>query len=296
MDGAPRIETVNTRRMQEEWNMAKNTVRDIWKLKESGQKIAMVTAYDYPTARLAEEAGIPMILVGDSVGMVVLGYESTVSVTMEDMLHHVKAVVRATQNSLVVGDMPFGSFQLGPGRALENAIRLVQEGGAQAVKLEGGTDVADTVQRIVDSGIPVMGHIGLTPQSVHAFGGYRVRGRTREEAERLVADALALEEAGAFAIVMELVPAPLAGVITERLTVPTIGIGAGPHCDGQVQVLHDIMGIYEDFTPRHAKRYLELGNLIKEALKRYVSEVEEGTFPAREHSSTMDESLLEGLS
>ena len=276
--------------------MARNTVRDIWKLKESGQKIAMVTAYDYPTARLAEEAGIPMILVGDSVGMVVLGYESTVFVTMEEMLHHVKAVTRATQKSLVVGDMPFGSFQLGPGRALENAIRLVQEGGAQAVKLEGGTDVADTVQRIVDSGIPVMGHIGLTPQSVHAFGGYRVRGRTREEAERLVADALALEEAGAFAIVMELVPAPLAGVITERLTVPTIGIGAGPHCDGQVQVLHDIMGIYEDFTPRHAKRYLELGNLIKEALKRYVSEVEEGTFPAREHSSTMDESLLEGLS
>jgi len=276
--------------------MARNTVRDIWELKKSGQKIAMVTAYDYPTARLAEEAGIPMILVGDSVGMVVLGYESTVFVTMEDMLHHVKAVTRATQKSLVVGDMPFGSFQPGPGRALENATRLLQEGGAQAVKLEGGTSVADTVRRIVDSGIPVMGHIGLTPQSVHKFGGYRVHGKTREEAERLVADALALEEAGAFAIVLELIPASLAGVITQRLTVPTIGIGAGPRCDGQVQVFHDIMGVYDDFAPRHAKRYLELGSLVKEALKRYVAEVEEGTFPAREHSSTMNESLLEGLS
>jgi len=275
--------------------MGRTSIRDIRRMKEKGEKVVMVTAYDYPGARLAEEAGIPLLLVGDSLGMVVLGHESTVHVTMEDVLHHVKAVVRGTQRSLIVADMPFMSYQVNVEQALGNAARLMQEGGAQAVKLEGGTDVADTVRRIVQSGIPVMGHIGLTPQSVYGFGGYRVRGKTRAEAEQLVADALALEDAGAFAVVLELVPAPLAGAITRRLSIPTIGIGAGPHCDGQVQVFHDILGLYLDFVPKHVRQYLNGGALIRDALSRYAAEVREGAFPSPEHSSTMDESLLEGL-
>ena len=276
--------------------MSRTTIRDIRRMKRKAEKIVMVTAYDHPTARLAEEAGIPILLVGDSLGMVVLGYESTIAVTMEDILYHLKAVVRGTQKCLVVGDLPFMSYRVSVEQALGNAARLIQGGGAGAVKLEGGTDVADTVRRIVESGIPVMGHIGLTPQSVHAFGGYRLRGKSRAEAERLLADALALEEAGAFAIVLELVPAPLARLITQRLSIPTIGIGAGPHCDGQVQVLHDMLGLYSDFVPKHAKSYLDGGTLIKDALARYVAEVRDGTFPAEQHSSTMDESILEGLS
>jgi 3-methyl-2-oxobutanoate hydroxymethyltransferase len=275
--------------------MSRTSIRDIHRMKEKGEKVVMVTAYDHPGAQLAEEAGIPLLLVGDSLGMVVLGHESTVHVTMEDMLHHVKAVVRGTQRSLIVADLPFMSYQLSVEQALGNAARLMQEGGAQAVKLEGGTDVADTVRRIVRCGIPVMGHIGLTPQSVYGFGGYRVRGKTRAEAEQLVADALALEDAGAFAVVLELVPAPLARAITQRLSIPTIGIGAGPHCDGQVQVFHDILGLCSDFVPKHARQYLDGGALIKDALSRYAAEVREGVFPASEHSSTMDESLLEGL-
>jgi 3-methyl-2-oxobutanoate hydroxymethyltransferase len=276
--------------------MSRITIRDIKRMKRKGEKIAMLTAYDYPMARLAEEAGIPMLLVGDSLGMVVLGYESTVPVTMEDMLHHVKAVVRGTQRSLVVGDLPFMSYRLSTEQALRNAARLIQEGGVGVVKLEGGADVADTVKHIVDSGIPVMGHIGLTPQSVHGFGGYRLRGKSRAEAERLLADARALEEAGAFAVVLELVPAPLARLITQGLSIPTIGIGAGPHCDGQVQVLHDMLGLHHAFVPKHAKWYLDGGTLIKDALARYVAEVGEGTFPDEDHSPTMDESVLEGLS
>ncbi len=275
--------------------MSRTSIRDIRRMKEKGEKVVMVTAYDYPGARLAEEAGIPLLLVGDSLGMVVLGHGFTVHVTMEDMLHHVKAVVRGTQRSLIVADLPFMSYQVSVEQALGNAARLMQEGGAQAVKLEGGTEVADTVRRIVQSGIPVMGHIGLTPQSVYGFGGYRVRGKTRAEAERLVADALALEDAGAFAVVLELVPAPLARSITQRLSIPTIGIGAGPHCDGQVQVFHDILGLCFDFVPKHARQYLDGGALIKDALSRYAAEVRGGAFPASEPSSTMDESLLEGL-
>jgi len=276
--------------------MSRINIRDIQRMKRKGERIAMMTAYDYPMARLAEEVGIPVLLVGDSLGMVVLGYESTVPVTMEDMLHHVRAVVRGTQRSLVVGDLPFMSYRVSTEQALRNAARLIQEGGAGTVKLEGGVDVADTVRHIVGSGIPVMGHIGLTPQSVHAFGGYRLRGKSRAEAERLLADARALEEAGAFAVVLELVPTPLARLITQRLSIPTIGIGAGPHCDGQVQVLHDMLGLHGDFVPKHAKWYLDGGTHIKDALARYMTEVKEGAFPDEEHSPTMDESVLEGLS
>lgn len=276
--------------------MSRITIRDIQRMKRKGEKIAMMTAYDYPAARLVEEAGIPVLLVGDSLGMVVLGYESTVSVTMEDMLHHVRAVVRGTQRSLVVGDLPFMSYRVSTEQALRNAARLIQEGGAGAVKLEGGVDVADTVRHIVGSGIPVMGHIGLTPQSVHGFGGYRLRGKSRAEAERLLADARALEEAGAFAVVLELVPTPLARLITQRLSIPTIGIGAGLHCDGQVQVLHDVLGLYGDFVPKHAKWYLDGGALIKDALVRYMTEVREGAFPDEQRSPAMDESVLDGLS
>lgn len=275
--------------------MSRVTIRDIWKMKADGEKIAMLTAYDHPTGRLAEEAGIPILLVGDSVGMVVLGHESTVPVTMEDMLHHIKAVVRGTRRSLIVGDMPFMSYGESVQQALHNAARLIQEGGAQAVKLEGGTSVTPTVKAIVDNGIPVMGHIGLTPQSVHGFGGYRVRGKTRAEAERLLADALALQEAGAFAVVLELVPTPLSRLITRKLEIPTIGIGAGPDCDGQVQVIHDMLGLYGDHVPRSSKLYLDGGTLVKEAISQYIAEVRDGRFPEERHSSTMDESLLEGL-
>ncbi|MEK7814357.1 MAG: 3-methyl-2-oxobutanoate hydroxymethyltransferase, partial [Chloroflexota bacterium] len=235
--------------------MRRVTIRDIADLKGRGEKIPMITAYDYSTARLADASGIPLVLVGDSLGMVVLGYESTIPVTMEDMLHHVKAVARGVKRALIVADLPFMTYQIDTAQALTNAARLVQEGGAHAVKLEGGEKVADTVRRVVECGIPVMGHIGLTPQSVHALGGYRVRGRGRREAEQLVKDATALEQAGAFAVVLELVPTPLARLISQRLTIPTIGIGAGPACDGQVQVLHDMLGLFTDFVPKHAKQY-----------------------------------------
>ena len=264
--------------------MGRTSIRDIRRMKEKGEKVVMVTAYDYPGARLAEEAGIPLLLVGDSLGMVVLGHESTVHVTMEDVLHHVKAVVRGTQRSLIVADMPFMSYQVNVEQALGNAARLMQEGGAQAVKLEGGTDVADTVRRIVQSGIPVMGHIGLTPQSVYGFGGYRVRGKTRAEAEQLVADALALEDAGAFAVVLELVPAPLAGAITRRLSIPTIGIGAGKHCDGQVLVINDMLGIDNDFTPKFVKKYANLNKTIKDAVAKFKEDVENEVYPDKEHT------------
>ncbi len=271
--------------------MGRMTIRDIKEMKLKGQKIPMVTAYDYTSARLADEAGIPIVLVGDSLGMVMLGYDSTIPVTMEDMLHHTKAVVRGTRHALVVGDMPFMSYQLGISEALRNAGRFLQEAGCQAVKLEGGEAVAETVRRMVECGIPVMGHIGLTPQSVNQFGGFRVQGKTRREAQKLINDALALQEAGAFAIVLELMPAQLARAITQRLAIPTIGIGAGPHCDGQVQVLHDMLGLYSDLTPKHAKQYAHLGETIKEAFNHYMREVQEGAFPTEKHSFKMDEAL-----
>jgi 3-methyl-2-oxobutanoate hydroxymethyltransferase len=275
--------------------MRRVTVRDIADLKNRGEKIPMITAYDYTTARLADASGMPLVLVGDSLGMVVLGYESTIPVTMDDMLHHVKAVARGVKRALIVADLPFMTYQIDITQALTNAARLVQEGGAQAVKLEGGERVADTVRHVVECGIPVMGHIGLTPQSVHALGGYRVRGRGRREAEQLLEDAIALESAGAFAVVLELVPTPLARLISQRLTIPTIGIGAGPACDGQVQVLHDMLGLFTDFVPKHAKQYARLAQTIQEALARYAQEVREGTFPTDQESFTMDEGTLQEL-
>ena len=275
--------------------MPRVSIREIAEMKARGEKIPMVTAYDYTSARLADQAEIPLVLVGDSLGMVVLGYDSTIPVTMEDMLHHAKAVARGAQRAMVVVDLPFMSYQLDPSRALANAARLMQEGGAQSVKLEGGEKISSTVGRIVDAGIPVMGHIGLTPQSVHTLGGYRVQGRKQNEAAQLLKDAHALEQAGAFAVVLELIPAPLARLISERLNIPTIGIGAGSQCDGQVQVLHDILGLYPDFVPKHTKQYARLAVTMEDALARYVREVKEGSFPAEEQSFPMDQSILEEL-
>jgi 3-methyl-2-oxobutanoate hydroxymethyltransferase len=262
-------------------------------MKRRGEKIVMLTAYDYSMARILDEAGVHVLLVGDSLGMVMLGYESTIPVTMEEMLHHVKAVVRGSRRAHVVADMPFMSYQISPEDALRNAARFLKEGGAQSVKLEGGEEVAETVRRLTQVGIPVMGHLGLTPQSIHQLGGYHVRGKTKEQAAKLIRDALALEEAGAYAIVLENVPAPLARAITERVRIPTIGIGAGPWCDGQVQVLQDILGLYPDFVPRHAKQYLRLGELTRQAVAQYAAEVQEGSFPGPEHSHSMDEKVLE---
>ena len=231
------------------------------RMRERGERIAMLTAYDYPTARFADAAGIPLILVGDTLGMVVLGYDSTIPVTVEDMIHHGKAVVRGTEKAHVVVDMPFGSYQTGWQDAMRSATRIMQETGAGSVKLEGGVRVAETVQRLVQAGIPVMGHVGLTPQSVNQIGGFRVQGKTPREAVAVISDARALEEAGAYAIVLETVPTALAHMITQRVSVPTIGIGAGPFCSGQVQVWHDLLGLYDDFKPKHARRFIEGGEL-----------------------------------
>ena len=228
------------------------TITQIQEMKRNGERIPMLTAYDYPTAKLVDEVGVPVILVGDSLGMAVLGYDSTLPVTMEDMLHHTKAVARGTQHALIVGDMPFMSYQTDVPTAIRNAGRFLQEGGCQAVKLEGGESVAETVRRIVQCGIPVMGHIGLTPQSVNQLGGYKVQGKTPRAAAQLLRNAQVVEQAGAFSIVLEGVPSALGGLITQRLSIPTIGIGAGVHCDGQVQVLHDMLGLFTEFVPRHA--------------------------------------------
>lgn len=256
----------------------------------------MLTAYDYATARLVEQAGIPVILVGDSLGSVILGYESTVPVTMEDILHHTRAVVRATEKAIIVGDLPFMSYQANADEAIRNAGRLLQEGGATAVKLEGGSHVVPLVRRMVECGIPVMGHLGLTPQSVNQFGGHRVQGKTPAAAAKLLGDARALEEAGAFAVVLETIPAPLAQMVTDRLSIPTIGIGAGAHCDGQVQVFHDLLGYFDDRRPlRHAKAYANLGAVIRGAVAAYAAEVSDGAFPTAEHSFEMDPSTLAEL-
>ena len=275
--------------------MPRITVRNISEMKRRGEKIPMITAYDYTTAILADAALIPIILVGDSLGMVVLGYESTVPVTLEDMIHHVKMVARGSKNALIVADLPFMSYRVDPAQARGNAARLMQEGGAHTVKLEGGENVAPIVRSIVECGIPVMGHIGVTPQSVNFYGGYRVRGRSSKEAAQLLKDALALEAAGAYAVVLEMVPAPLSRLISQKLTIPTIGIGAGPDCDGQVQVLHDMLGLFTDFVPKHAKKYADLAQVIQEAFVRYGTEVREGAFPTAKESFSMDESALEDL-
>jgi len=271
------------------------TITDLQEMKQKGEKIPMLTAYDYSTAKLVDEAGVPLILVGDSLGMVILGYESTIPVTMDEMIHHTKAVVRGTERALVVGDMPFMTYHTSVDDALRNAARFIQEGGAQAVKLEGGETVADKVKRIVECGIPVQGHIGLTPQSVHQLGGFKVVGKTPEVAVRLLNDAKALEQAGAFSIVLEAVPAPLSKLITEKVSVPTIGIGAGPDCDGQVQVVSDLLGLFTDFVPKHAKQYAKLADIIKAAVGEYVSEVQACSFPTAKQSYTMDAKIIAEL-
>ena len=276
--------------------MGRISIHKLKELKAQGQRFAMITAYDYPSARLVEQAGIPIILVGDSLGSVILGYESTVRVTMDDILYHTKAVVRGTEKAIIVADMPFMSYQADPNEAMRNAGRLLQEGGATAVKLEGGSHVAPLVRRMVESGIPVMGHLGLTPQSVNQFGGHKVQGKTPAAAAKLINDARALEEAGAFAVVLETIPAPLARMVTERISIPTIGIGAGPHCDAQVQVFHDMLGIYDDRrTLKHAKRYAVLGETIRNAVREYIAEVEDAQFPTDEHSFAMEEATMTEL-
>ena len=271
------------------------SIHDIAKMKQRGEKIPMLTAYDYVTAKLMDEAGIPFILVGDSLGMVMLGYESTIQVTMDDILHHVKAVVRGAKKALVVGDMPFMSYQVSISEALHNAGRIIQEGGAQAIKLEGGELVAGIVERIVGCGIPVMGHLGLTPQSSYQLGGFKVQGKTPEAARQLIKDALALQQAGAFSLVLECVPSPLAKMITQELNIPVIGIGAGPDCDGQIQVVSDILGLYTDFVPKHARQFANLAEEITKAVSDYASQVKEVSFPTEKQSYVMDTSILEGI-
>ena len=271
------------------------TINDLKDMKASGDKIPMMTAYDYTSARILDDAGIPAILVGDTLGQVVLGYDSTLPVTMDEMLHHTKAVARGAKRALIVGDMPFMSYQVGAKDAMRNAGRFLQEGGAHAVKLEGGVHVAPTVRRMVEAGIPVMGHVGLTPQSVHRLGGYRVQGKSLKSAVRIMEDARALEDAGVFSLVLECVPASLATLITQRLSIPTIGIGAGSGCDGQVQVFHDMLGLFSDFVPKHAKRYATLGEAIAEAVAAYASEVKDGSFPTRKHSYHIKDEVLAEL-
>ncbi len=264
--------------------MEKVTTQTIRKMKQDGKKITMLTAYDYSMAALLDQVGIDILLVGDSLGMVVLGYETTLPVTMEEMLHHTRAVSRSVRRAMVVGDMPFMSYQISAEQALENAGRFLKEANAHAVKLEGGQEIADTVKKIVESGIPVMGHLGLTPQSIHQLGGYGVQGKESKAARKMIQDAKALEAAGIFSLVLECVPTALAKVITEEISVPTIGIGAGIHCDGQVLVTHDLLGLFEKFIPKFVKRYAELNKPVKEAVRQFIEEVQTGKFPGVEHS------------
>ena len=270
-------------------------INKIREMKQKGEKITMLTAYDYVTAKLVDEAGIPLILVGDSLGMVVLGYGSTIPVTMEEMLHHTKAVVRGTSKAMIIGDMPFMTYHISTEQALQNAARFIQEAGTQAVKLEGGVTVADKVKRIVECGIPVMGHIGLTPQSINQIGGHKIQGKTPEVAAKMLDDARALEQAGAFAVVLETVPTALATLITEKIIIPTIGIGAGNGCDGQVQITNDILGSHTGYVPKHAKQYTKLTDIMSNAISQYHEEVMTGKFPTDENSFPMDESVLAAL-
>ncbi len=267
----------------------KVTVPEIVQMKRDGRKITMMTAYDVAFARLVDQAGIDITLVGDSLGMVMLGYPTTVPVTMDDMVRYAAAVSRGTKHALLVGDMPFGSYQTGRDDAIRNASRFLKEAGMDAVKLEGGHEVVDTARTLVESGIAVMGHVGLTPQRVAQFGGFKVQAKSAEAARTLIDDCVALEQAGCFSIVIESVPAPVAALATERIGIPTIGIGGGVGCDGQVLVLHDALGLFGDFKPKFAKRYADLGPIVVEALERYGREVREGTFPDDEHSFTMKE-------
>jgi 3-methyl-2-oxobutanoate hydroxymethyltransferase len=274
------------------WTHGKLPLPELAELKRRGQKLAMVTAYDFPSARIADEAGVELVLVGDSAGMVVLGNESTVPITMEELLMLTRAVTRGAKRPVVIADMPFGSFQVSDHAAVENAVRFVKEAGADAVKLEGGGPTLSRVQAIVGAGVPVMGHVGLTPQSATMLGGFKAQGRTAEKAEQLYEDALALEAAGCFAIVLEAVPAPVAAVVTEALQVPTIGIGAGAACDGQVLVWHDLLGLYEGKAPRFVKRYADLAGEARRAVEAYVDDVREGRFPEEQHTYTIPDEEL----
>ncbi len=271
------------------------TTADFRKAKKENTKIKMLTAYDYPTAKILDEAGVDCILVGDSLGMVVLGYEDTTRVTMEDMLHHIKAVSRGVKHSMVVGDMPFLSYHMGAYESVRNAGRLVQEGGCQSVKLEGGEEVLDSVKAIIHAGIPVMGHLGYTPQSVNVFGGHKAQGRTLDSAKKLFEDAILLQEAGIYALVLECVPYRLAEFLSNKLDIPTVGIGAGAGCNGQVLVTSDMIGLFRDFTPRHNKQFVDMGKLLSEAVDKYIIEVNEGVFPKEENSYTIDEQVIDEL-
>jgi len=262
----------------------KITVPHIVKMKQRGEKITCLTAYDYSFARILDEAGIEMLLVGDSLGCVVQGNHNTLAVTMEEMIYHTRAVVRGRKRALVIGDMPFLSYQASKEQALQNAGRFLKEAGAEAVKLEGGLAVKETIAGLVNAGIPVMGHIGLTPQSVHQFGGYKIQGREQARRDRVLRDAVAVEEAGAFSVVLEGMPLDLAEEITKRLMIPTIGIGAGVHCDGQVLVVHDMLGLFDDFMPKFVKRYADLKKTMTGAVKDFIGEVKEQKFPMEEHS------------
>ncbi|MCI6190934.1 MAG: 3-methyl-2-oxobutanoate hydroxymethyltransferase [Clostridium sp.] len=273
----------------------KNTVLTFKEAKEKHEKLTMLTAYDYSTAKLIDEAGINSILVGDSLGMVCLGYEDTLSVTMEDMIHHTRAVSRGAKNALVVADMPFMSYQTSVYDAVVNAGRLMKEGRAQAVKLEGGKEVTEQIRAIVNASIPVVAHIGLTPQSINAFGGFKVQGKSEEAAKRLLEEAKAVEEAGAFAVVLECVPAKLAEFISKKISIPTIGIGAGAGCDGQVLVYQDMLGMYSDFVPKFVKQYAKVGEVMKKAFEEYIKEVKDGVFPEEKHTFKIDEEVIEKL-
>lgn len=273
----------------------KNSVSTFLQAKESNEKLTMLTAYDYSMAKLIDEAGINGILVGDSLGMVSLGYKDTLSVTMEDMIHHCKAVARGCQNALLVCDLPFMSYQTSVYDAVKNAGRLVQEGNAQAVKLEGGSSVSEEVRAIVKAQIPVMGHIGLTPQSVNMFGGFKIQGKDEQRAKQIIEDAKRLEAAGVFSIVLEGIPYKLAKLITETVSIPTIGIGGGKYCDGQILVYQDMLGLFNDFTPKFVKRYCNAGDIIKNAFKEYIKEVNNGTFPAEEHSFNISDDIINKL-
>lgn len=273
----------------------KNTVLTFQQKKANGEKISMLTAYDYSTAKLIDEAGINAILVGDSLGNVVLGYEDTLSVTIDDMIHHGAAVARGVKNSMVVIDMPFMSYQTSVYDALVNAGRLMKEGRANAVKLEGGKEVCPQIRAITNAGIPVMAHLGLTPQSINAFGGNKVQGRTEAKAQKLIDDAKAIEEAGAFAVVLECVPAKLAELITKAINIPTIGIGAGAGCDGQVLVYQDLLGMFSDFTPKFVKKYADIGSIMKQAFKEYINDINSGSFPEEKHTYKIDDDIIEKL-
>ena len=273
----------------------KNTTTSIMQMKNSGHKISMLTAYDYTTARLLDEAGVNTILVGDSLGNVILGYEDTISVTVEDMIHHSAAVARGAKNALVVTDLPFMSYQTSVYDAVVNAGRLMKEGRAGAVKLEGGKEVCPQIKAIVSAGIPVVAHLGLTPQSINTFGGFKVQGKTEAAAKKLIEDAKAVEEAGAFLLVLECVPAKLAKLVTESINIPTIGIGAGAGCDGQVLVIYDMLGMFSDFKPKFVKHFANAGDMIREAVKTYIAEIDDGIFQSDELCYKIDDEVIDNL-